>query len=92
MKVPYLNLPAEFDRAPVWEAIKGQLESGWFVGGPTVERFEARFAELMSRGVRFEKELAHNERYRITHAFFRDPDGYLLEVQRFDDPAWSVDG
>ena len=24
----------------------------------------------------------------ITHIFFRDPAGYLLEIQRFDRPDW----
>jgi catechol 2,3-dioxygenase-like lactoylglutathione lyase family enzyme len=24
----------------------------------------------------------------ITHFFFRDPAGYLLEIQRFDRPDW----
>jgi catechol 2,3-dioxygenase-like lactoylglutathione lyase family enzyme len=28
-----------------------------------------------------------NERYRIHHAFYRDPDGHVIEVQRFADPA-----
>jgi len=31
----------------------------------------------------------HNERFGIYHAFLRDPDGNLLEIQRFDDPGWS---
>ena len=31
---------------------------------------------------------AYSERFAVTHFFFRDPDGYLLEVQRFHDPAW----
>lgn len=26
--------------------------------------------------------------YGITHFFFRDPAGYLLEIQRFDRPDW----
>jgi catechol 2,3-dioxygenase-like lactoylglutathione lyase family enzyme len=49
---------------------------------------ETRVAELKARGVVFEKDLASNAQYRITHAFFRDPSGHLLEVQRFDDPDW----
>lgn len=28
----------------------------------------------------------HSERYGIHHAFYRDPDGHLFEIQRFDDP------
>ena len=31
----------------------------------------------------------HNDRFGIYHAFLRDPDGNLLEIQRFDDPGWS---
>jgi catechol 2,3-dioxygenase-like lactoylglutathione lyase family enzyme len=30
-----------------------------------------------------------SERFEIYHAFLRDPDGHLLEIQRFDDPEWS---
>ena len=29
-----------------------------------------------------------NADYGIYHFYFRDPDGHLLEVQRFEDPAW----
>jgi len=28
----------------------------------------------------------HSDRYAITHAFFSDPDGNRLEIQRFDEP------
>lgn len=31
----------------------------------------------------------HSEQFGIYHAFLRDPDGHLLEIQRFDDPEWS---
>jgi len=31
----------------------------------------------------------HSERFGIYHAFLRDPDGNLLEIQRFDDSGWS---
>ncbi|MBT8200336.1 MAG: VOC family protein [Acidimicrobiia bacterium] len=44
---------------------------------------------LQSRGVVLEHPPAHNERFNIYHAFFRDPDGYLIEIQRFDDPNWA---
>ena len=50
---------------------------------------EGYCAELAERGVDFEKPVAHNERFGITHAFLRDPDGHLVEVQRFDDPGWN---
>jgi len=32
----------------------------------------------------------HSERFGIYHAFLRDPDGHLLEIQRFDDPDWAA--
>lgn len=31
----------------------------------------------------------HSETYGIYHVFFHDPDGHLLEIQRFDDPNWA---
>jgi catechol 2,3-dioxygenase-like lactoylglutathione lyase family enzyme len=40
---------------------------------------------LRGRGVTFEKPPSINERYRIYNCFFRDPNGYLLEIQRFLD-------
>ena len=43
---------------------------------------------LRRRGLTFEKEPAFNPKYNIYHAFFRDPNGYLIEIQRFEDPAW----
>lgn len=31
----------------------------------------------------------HSDRFGIYHAFLRDPDENVLEIQRFDDPGWS---
>lgn len=45
---------------------------------------------LTERGVVFEKAPAENASYRIYNAFFRDPDGYLLEIQAFLEPAWPL--
>lgn len=50
---------------------------------------EERCSRLEAAGVVFEKPLAHNPTFDITHAFLRDPDGYLVEIQRFEDPQWS---
>ncbi|NWG15208.1 MAG: VOC family protein [Chloroflexi bacterium] len=49
---------------------------------------EAWHAYLQGRGVVFEKPPSHNPKYQIFHAFLRDPNGYLIEIQRFLDPAW----
>lgn len=44
---------------------------------------------LLSRGVEMEQPPVHNPAYNIYHLKFRDPNGYLLEIQRFDNPAWD---
>jgi catechol 2,3-dioxygenase-like lactoylglutathione lyase family enzyme len=43
---------------------------------------------LLKRGVVFEKPPTHNPKYNIYHCFLRDPNGYLIEIQRFEDPRW----
>jgi catechol 2,3-dioxygenase-like lactoylglutathione lyase family enzyme len=45
-------------------------------------------AYLQSKGVSLEKAPQHNPEYNIYHFFLRDPNGYLIEIQRFLDPAW----
>ncbi|MEH1781425.1 MAG: VOC family protein [Nostoc sp.] len=42
------------------------------------------FEYLKERGVDFEKPPTLNKKYNIYHCFFRDPDGYLIEIQRFE--------
>ena len=51
---------------------------------------EGWHARLVARGVAVEGPPAHSDAYRITHLFLRDPAGYLLEIQRFDDPDWDA--
>jgi catechol 2,3-dioxygenase-like lactoylglutathione lyase family enzyme len=46
------------------------------------------FAYLQGRGVQFERPPVPNPNYNIYHCFLRDPNGYLIEIQRFNDPAW----
>jgi catechol 2,3-dioxygenase-like lactoylglutathione lyase family enzyme len=45
---------------------------------------------LSQQGVEFEKPPAHNPTYNIYHCFLRDPNGYLIEIQQFLDPAWPT--
>ncbi|MCP4601470.1 MAG: VOC family protein [Proteobacteria bacterium] len=47
------------------------------------------YEKLSNKGIEFEKIPAFNEKYNIYHCFFRDPDGYLLEIQRFSDSNWA---
>jgi catechol 2,3-dioxygenase-like lactoylglutathione lyase family enzyme len=44
------------------------------------------YERLRDRGVVFEKPPAENPTYRIYHCFLRDPNGYLIEIQRFLHP------
>ncbi|HYO88464.1 MAG TPA: VOC family protein [Candidatus Limnocylindrales bacterium] len=46
---------------------------------------EGWYALALAAGAHVEGPPAHNDHYRITHCFLRDPDGYCVELQRFDD-------
>lgn len=43
---------------------------------------------LVDQAVSIEKPPARNPDYHIYHCFLRDPEGYLIEIQSFLDPAW----
>lgn len=47
-------------------------------------------AWLAARGVEIEKPPQHNPAFNIYHCFVRDPNGYLVEIQRFLDAAWPA--
>ena len=47
------------------------------------------YQSLSDRGVVFERPPALNAKYNIYHCFLRDPNGYLIEIQRFLDPTWN---
>jgi catechol 2,3-dioxygenase-like lactoylglutathione lyase family enzyme len=49
---------------------------------------DGSYETLKAKGVVFEKVPAINAQYQIYNCFFRDPDGYLLEIQRFLSPQW----
>ena len=46
------------------------------------------YSALRAKGVEFEKTPTINTTYNIYNCFFRDPDGYLLEIQKFLSPDW----
>jgi catechol 2,3-dioxygenase-like lactoylglutathione lyase family enzyme len=56
---------------------------------PAVDAWHDRLA---GAGVEVEAAPSFSEQYRIYHAFYRDPDGHLVEIQEFDDPAWAGPG
>jgi catechol 2,3-dioxygenase-like lactoylglutathione lyase family enzyme len=50
------------------------------------DRVDEMCAHLTREGVELVKAPADNPPYRIYNAFVRDPNGYLLEIQRFWEP------
>ena len=50
---------------------------------------DAWYKRLSGLGVEFTKRPQQNQRYQIYHCFFRDPNGYLIEIQSFLDPRWK---
>ena len=50
---------------------------------------DALHQRIVAAGFTPDHEPRHNPRYQIYHFFARDPDGYRIEVQRFDDPDWD---
>ena len=50
------------------------------------------YERLKAKGVAFETPPRANPEYGIYHCFLRDPDGYRVEIQRFDNPAWPTSG
>ena len=52
---------------------------------PEVDAWHDRLA---AHGATIQAPPAENARFRIYNFFARDPDGYLIEFQRFLDPAW----
>ena len=53
------------------------------------EQVDEWYVVLQQRGVSFEKAPALNPKFQIYHCFLRDPDGNLIEIQRFADPRWG---
>ena len=47
------------------------------------------FARLKERGVEPAYPPGASEEYGVYSGFIRDPNGYLLEIQRFLNPDWS---
>ena len=43
---------------------------------------------LLDCGVNIPEPPKINQKYKIYHFFFTDPDGYKLEIQEFRDPTW----
>lgn len=48
------------------------------------------YQRLLARGVRFDAPPARHPRFNVYHCFLADPEGYLIEIQRFEDPTWAT--
>jgi catechol 2,3-dioxygenase-like lactoylglutathione lyase family enzyme len=51
---------------------------------------DAWYEYLSEQGVVLDKPPVQNPTYNIYHFFLRDPNGYVLEIQQFLDPAWPT--
>ncbi len=82
----YIGL-CESAEAPTWQEITGkrQIILTWVVAD-----VRARYEELRERGVVFESKPRIHTDFGIEHCFLRDPNGYLLEIQRFLDADWLL--
>lgn len=48
------------------------------------QKVDEWYLYLIQKGIKFEKPPTFNKQYNIYHCLFRDPDGYLIEIQRFN--------
>lgn len=54
-------------------------------------KVDAWYNRFAAAGAEIEGQPQDNPDYRIYHFFARDPDGHLLEVQRFWDEDWAAE-
>lgn len=50
---------------------------------------EAWHRRVTDAGIETDGPPRRNPRYDIVHFYTRDPDGWAVEVQRFEDPRWD---
>ena len=50
------------------------------------EDVDGWYKRLKEKGVEIAARPSHNPKYQIYHFFFKDPNGYTLEIQRFNNP------
>ena len=54
------------------------------------QEVDAWHTYLVAQNIPIEKPPTLNEKFNIYHIFVRDPNGYLVEIQTFLDPAWPT--
>lgn len=73
------------------ERLETQVKIGGIIFTMTVggkREVDDWYAYLLKKGVDIPDLPKDNLKYEIYHFFFRDPDGYMLEIQAFHDPDW----
>jgi len=80
----------------VGEAFLGFCERTWAPKEPkgilftlVTDEVDAWYGRLAAAGVLIDNPPVVNETYGIYHFFARDPNGYVIEVQRFLDAGWA---
>ena len=53
------------------------------------DEVDAWAENLKTLNVELTQQPQHNAEYRIYHFFARDPNGYLIEFQKFDEANWD---
>ena len=56
------------------------------------QEVDAWYERITSQGWECEYAPRLNEKYNIYHFFVKDPNGYLLEIQRFAEADWDKSG
>ena len=99
-----LGMPMVLDQGPcrifrvVGDAYLGLCERPDEVSPPGViitivtDRVDDWHARLTALGVVVDSPPATSAEFGIYHAFYRDPDGHLVEIQQFLDPRWPAPG
>jgi catechol 2,3-dioxygenase-like lactoylglutathione lyase family enzyme len=54
-----------------------------------VDDVEKWYQYLKDQGIQCENPPSYNPKYDIYHCFFQDPNGYLIEIQKFRTPDWQ---
>jgi catechol 2,3-dioxygenase-like lactoylglutathione lyase family enzyme len=65
------------------------ISPGGFIVTLVSDEVDAWHEHLLAAGVTVERPPAESDEYLIYNAFYRDPDGHLLEIQQFRDPRWQ---
>jgi len=72
------------------ERLEEKRNSGGILITLVTQDVDGWYAHLVAMGVRVSDPPANNSEYGIYHFFFKDPDGYTLEIQSFLDPDWKA--